>query len=170
MAVQIVSLNSNSDLEAIMVPDFDLEESEEEALAELDNPMQALKFTEEEIALLAKAEGEEEIETGLPENFIEVVQARAPRRTKIKESASPDAISNIDSFIQEKSEAFHLSRVIQTRGGEDFVQEALDGDTPPDDEENMDTDVTPEVVQQQEELQAAKPKFTFMLGGKVYNA
>lgn len=163
-----------------MAPNFDLEESEERALRNLDRTIRPEDLVEEPEGLEDLAinlEGSDDsIDPNLPENFIEVVQARAirGRRNVTPEVTYPE--TNIDEFIAEKSESFHMSRITITPDP-DVVEELADS---VDDEDVIEGEFIEipeeeeptEKVQEQEELQAAhisEPKFTFQrLEGKYY--
>lgn len=174
-----------------MAPNFNLEESEETALAQLDNPIEILELSPEELEdLQMNIEGEDDsINPDLPEKFIEVVQARAIRTKQTIEPTFPD--SGLDAFINEKARAFHLTRVVQIQGGEDFkvdpeVIEGLARVVDNDEEPSLEGVYTKEELEalkpdegeettevklhNQEELQAAHTgRFAFKLGGKQYN-
>lgn len=179
-----------------MVPDFNLEESEERALRDLDrsvNPVDLVSDPGELEDLQENLEGDESLNEDLPEDFVHIVQARSPRTPKTVQPHFPD--TGIGQFIAEKTEAFHMSRVSIMKEDEpdiidatllkkaevvdmDDDEEALEGVYTEEELEAMRDlpesayGTTPEGVREQEELQAAhitEKKFKFTLAGR-YNA
>lgn len=169
-----------------MVPDFNLEESEERALRDLDrsiNPVDLVLEPDELADLQENLEGDEPLNEDLPEDFVHIVQARAPRRPKVSQPHFPD--TGIGDFIAEKTEAFHMSRVSIMKEEEPEVIDAVLDDEETD-LEGVYTDEeleamrdlpesaygsTPEPKREQEELQAAhieEKKYKFTLAGRYH--
>lgn len=157
-----------------MAPDNGLEESEEQALRDLDHPPSVLDLGPDELEdLQENLEGEDDsIDPNLPEDLVEVVQARAIRRLRGTDNEPHFPDTRVGEFIEEKAEAFHMSRVVITQGGD----EEGDGVDQIDDIEEGDI-IEGELVEvgeevhEQEELQAAhvpEKTFAFKLGGKQY--
>lgn len=170
-----------------MAPDFNLEESEERALRDLDrsiSPVDLVMEPDELAELQENLEGDEPLDEDLPEEFIHVVQTRSARKLKGVEPHYPD--TGVGEFIAEKTEAFHMSRVSIMKEESEVVDEVVDteAETVDDDEPSLEGVYTEEEleamrdlpegaygIREQEELQAAhipEKKYKFELAGRYH--